>query len=262
MRRIYWIVITLSVLSITLTIILIIKSIELKKWTGDIPVEEFYDMDYSDQSYHINDFRNYGYGATTYDKEKGLLVREVVEGDFYFVPESNFDGKEPKAVLIMNLFNYGENYSILKKVKDDCTIPLAKCFISEFRICLLDKSSVFLKKKLYNKKYGDAGLTDIALDTYIPETNKTERIVHNDVFVTPLALKYLQDAGSTGCLVFLQLLNPGPNAYSPDVVVREVVAVGDYTNTYILKDHSDMIYSKHEIDEEFIQEYVKELLKN
>ena len=116
--------------------------------------------------------------------------------------------------------------------------------IKEFRYCLLDKSSVLLKKKLYNEKYGDAGLADIVLDTYIHETNQTEKRLHKDVFVTPLALKYLQDASRSECLVFFQFLKSAPNAYSSDVVVKEVIAVGDYFNTYIFKDHSDLIYTK------------------
>ena len=56
----------MSVLSITLAIMLTIKYIELKKWTDDVPVEEFYERDYRDKSYHINDFRNYGFGKGAY----------------------------------------------------------------------------------------------------------------------------------------------------------------------------------------------------
>ena len=262
MKKIYWIVISLGVLSITLGILLTIKSIELKKWTGDVPVEEFYDRDYSYKSYHINDFRNYGFGQGTYDKEKGLLIRDIHEGDFYFEPKMNSDSTNIKVVFDLMFFNYGENYRILSNVKDDHIMPLIKVFIKEYRYCLLDKSSVLLKEKLYNKKYGDAGLTDIVLDTYNPETNKTEKKVHKDVFVTPLALKHLQDASSTGCLVFFQFIKSGPNAYSSDIVVKEVVAVGDYFNTYIFRDYSDMIYTKYEIDKAFMKEYTEEIIKN
>lgn len=120
MKKIYWIVIFLSVLSITLAIMLTIKYIELKKWTDDVPVEEFYERDYRDKSYHINDFRNYGYGQSTYDKEYGLLVRDRHYGDFYFEPKIHFDNiVDIKVVFNLMFFNYGENYSILSNVKDD-----------------------------------------------------------------------------------------------------------------------------------------------
>ena len=89
MRRIYWIVITLSVLSITLTIILIIKSIELKKWTGDIPVEEFYDMDYSDQSYHINDFRNFFVDNDKYNDELAVMSLMIANGKYINTNQAN-----------------------------------------------------------------------------------------------------------------------------------------------------------------------------
>ncbi len=262
MRRIYWIVISLSILSVTLASFLISKCIELNKWCSDIPTEEFHKMAENKLSYHINDYRNYGAGQTTYDKERGLFVREVVEGDFYFVPKEIYEGNKKRLVFIMNLFNYGENYSIFRKVKDDFTIPLTEHYISGFRFCLLDKSSVFVKKNLYNNKYGEAGLTDITLDTYIPESNNKERIVHHDVFVTPLALKYIHDEDITKSLVFLQLLKPGPNEYSPDVVFKEIIAVGDYINGDIIDNHPDMIYYDMEIDREFIKEYVKKLLRS
>jgi len=262
MKRINWIVIILSVLSISLAIMLTIKCIELNKWTGDVPVEEFYDKEYSDKSYHINDYRNYGYGQGTYDKEKGLLIRDRFDGDFYFVPKVLDDSKGFKVFFNLHFFNYGEDYRILSNVKDDYIMPLVKVFIKEYRYCLLDKSSVLLKEKLYNKKYGEAGLTDIALDTYNPETNQTEKKLHKDVFVTPLALKYLQDAASTGCLVFFQFIKSGPNAYSSDIVVKEVVAVGDYFNTYIFKDYSNMIYTKYVVDEASTKEYIEEFIKN
>lgn len=257
MKRIYWILIILSVLSITLAIMLTIKSIEFNKWTGDVPVEEFYDRDYRDKSYHINDFRNYGFGQGTFDKEIGLLIRDRHEGDFYFEPKCISESKDFKVVFNLMFFNYGENYRILSNVKDDFMMPLVRNFIIEFRYCLIDKSSVLLKEKLYNKKYGDAGLTDIVLDTYNSETNKTEKKVHKDVFVTPLALKHIQDASSTGCLVFFQFIKSGPSAYSSDVVVKEVVAVGDNLNTYIFRDHSDMIYTKHVVDEAIMKEIIK-----
>jgi hypothetical protein len=262
MKKIYWIVISLGVLSITLGILLTIKSIELKKWTGDVPVEEFYDRDYSDKSYHINDYRNYGFGQGTYDKESGLLIRERHEGDFYFEPKMVSKSNDLKVVFNLMFFNYGENYRILSNVKDDFMMSLVINFIKEFRYSLLDKSSVLLKEKLNNKKYGDAGLTDIVLDTYNPKTYKIEKEVHKDVFVTPLALKYLQDASSTGCLVFFQFIKSGSDKFSPDVVVKEVVAVGDYFNTYIFKDHSDMIYTKYVVDEAFMKEYINEIIKN
>lgn len=258
MKKIYWIVIFLSVLSITLAIMLTIKYIELKKWTDDVPVEEFYERDYRDKSYHINDFRNYGFGKGTYDKKYGLLIRDRYEGDFYFEPKCI----DSKVVFNLIFFNYGDNYRILSNVKDDCMMPLVMNFIEEFCYCLIDKSSVLLKEKLCNKKYGDAGLTDIVLDTYNPVTNKTEKKVHNDVFVTPFALKHIQDASSTGCLVFFQFIKSGPKAYSSDVVVKEVVAVGDYSNTYIFKDHSDMIYTKRVVDEAIMKEIIKEIIKN
>ena len=263
MKRIYWIIILLSVLSIALAIMLIIKSIEFKKWTGDVPVEEFYDRDYSDKSYHINDYRNYGFGQGTYDKENGLLlIRDRHEGDFYFEPKMESESKGIKVVFNLMFFNYGENYRILSNVKDDYIMSLVKSFIKEYRYCLLDKSSVLLKEKLDNQKYGDAGLTDIVLDTYNPKTNKIEKEVHKDVFVTPLALKYLQDASSTGCLVFFQFIKSGPDKFSSDVVVKEVVAVGDYFNTYIFLNHSDMIYTKYVVDEAFMKEYINEIIKN
>lgn len=114
------IIIILSVLSITLAIMLSIKTIEYNKDTGDVPVEEFHDRDYIYKSYHINDFRNYGYGQSTYDKEYGLLVRDRHYGDFYFEPKIHFDNiVDIKVVFNLMFFNYGENYSILSNVKDD-----------------------------------------------------------------------------------------------------------------------------------------------
>ena len=253
-----WIIILLSVLSITLGIMLLLMTIKYKKDTGDVPTEEFHNRDFSDKSYHINDFMNYVFGQCTYDKERGLLVREEIEGDFYFEPDIVFDNKEIKSVLVLKFFNYGEDYRILTSVKDDVIMSIVRVFVKEFRYSLLDKSSVRLKEKLHNNKYGDAGLTDIVLKSYNPLTGKVDNKMHSDVFVTPLALKYLQDASSMGCLVFFQFLKSGSSNFAPDVVVKEVIAVGDDMNTYLFNEHSDMIYSRYEIEEEDLKSYIEE----
>lgn len=237
------IIIFLSILSLVLAIMLTIKTIEYNKDTGDVPVEEFHDKDlFTDKSYHINDYRNYGGSHFTYDEKYGLLERKIQNVDFYFKIFPAYLTNDIYYELF--LFNYGGYYWILQKASEDTYQPV-DLFTKEFRFCLIDKSDVLLKERLYDKKYGTAGLTDIPLSIYNPITGKNENQLHTDVFVTPLALKYIQNASRLECLVFFQFIDAVPTHYPQDIFVKEVIAVGDLNLTKVFEYHSEKIISKY-----------------
>lgn len=227
-----WIIAFLSVLSITLAIMLAITAIKYKKETGNVPVDDFYNKDYADISYHINDDRNYGYGQCSYDRRFGLLIRERKEGDFYIDQKIYYENTEMKLGYTLYVFNYGENCRIFDDITEDRVFPIDG-LIKEVHWRVLDRSSFVIKMVLHNKKYGDAGLTDIILDTYDPNTDMTKKLEHKDVFVTPLALKHIQDRSSVRCLVFFQLIKSNSKPNLPDEA-KSFIAVGDYFNTYFL----------------------------
>lgn len=259
-KKLHFIILFLCILSLILGIC-IVYQIHEKKWMNDdIPMSYFEDKDYSEKSFHINDYRNYGYGKSNFDIKRGVFLREKIESDFFFKPQINMDTKDWELTLKLNLFNYGEEYRILQNVNDDLTVQLVDNFVSQFRYGIMDKSAISIKRELNNPRYGEAGLTDLYLNTYNEVTKKQESTLHKDIFVTPLALKHMKDDELTGCLVLFQFFKIGPDNFSSDVVSKEVIAYGTFLEEFILKNHPQMLYSKKYIDNEIVDYMVKQII--
>lgn len=259
-KKIRFIILLLCILSLILGICLVYQINEKKWMNGDIPMSYFEDKGFSEKTYHINDYRNYGYGKSFFDIKRGVFLRENIESDFFFKPQINMDTKDWDLTLKLNLFNYGEEYRILQNVNDDLTVQLVDNFITQFRYGIIDKNTISIKKELNNLRYGKAGLTDLYLNTYNEVTKKHELTLHKDIFVTPLALKHMKDDESTGCLVLFQFFKVGPNNFSPNVVSKEVVVYGTYLEEFILEKYPQMLYTKKYIDKEIVDNIVKQII--
>lgn len=245
-----WIIIALSVLSITLGVMLYNKTTEYNKIKKEEPVSDFEGLEKSED---IKDFRNYGqgYGESTYDKDHGVLLRERDESDIFFAPFLNMYANDWKFSLMMRIFNYGGNYKLIKTVNEDTTIPIYKKF-AEMNYCLIDKNSVSIKRTIKDDKYGEAGYTDLYINTYDERTQKEEKVLHSDIFITPLALKYINSTDDTGCLVFFQfIIKGGRNTVYKGTSVNEVIACGGVTEQVILNDFPHLIYQNQKTDLNF-----------